>query len=97
MRVLTACLVAINVATFALYGLDKYRAKHGMWRISENILLGLAWLGGGLGAALSMGLFRHKTRKTRFRVSIPLAVLLWVCLLWLLGSGMGRDMLNWFG
>jgi hypothetical protein len=35
-------LIAINVATFFTYGIDKWKAKHGQWRISEATLLGLA-------------------------------------------------------
>jgi uncharacterized membrane protein YsdA (DUF1294 family) len=35
-------LIAINVVTFFLYGIDKMKAKRSKWRIPEAVLLGLA-------------------------------------------------------
>lgn len=69
-------LAFVNVAAFILYGLDKRRAGRGQWRISERNLLAIALLGGGLGAFLGMLLFHHKTRKLRFRVIVPIALVL---------------------
>ena len=68
-------LIFINVAAFALYGIDKHRAKRGAWRIPEKTLLGAAALGGGVGALLGMRAFRHKTRKLKFTLGVP-AILL---------------------
>ncbi len=65
----------INVAAFALYGVDKRRATRGDWRIPERTLLLSAWLMGGVGAALGMRVFRHKTKHWRFRIQAPLAAL----------------------
>ena len=45
-------LVVINVATFFTYGIDKWKAKRSKWRIREAALLGLAVLGGSVGAWL---------------------------------------------
>jgi uncharacterized membrane protein YsdA (DUF1294 family) len=59
-------LLAINLATFTAFGLDKRRAEAGAWRIPEQRLLGLAALGGGAGAAAAQRLFRHKTVKEPF-------------------------------
>ncbi len=70
-------LCFINVFAFVLYGIDKRRARTNQWRISEKNLLGLAWLGGAIGAVCGMYLFRHKTRHVRFRVQVPLALALW--------------------
>ena len=41
------------------------------WRISEKALLGLAVLGGSIGALLGMKVFHHKTRKAKFFVGVP--------------------------
>ena len=68
-------LIFINVAAFVLYGIDKHRAKRGVWRIPEKTLLGAAALGGGVGALLGMRAFRHKTRKLKFTLGVP-AILL---------------------
>lgn len=69
-------LILINLIAFALYGIDKRRAKQGAWRISEYTLLLVALLGGSLGALLGMRYFRHKTRHRKFRYGVPLILLL---------------------
>jgi cold-shock domain protein len=69
--------IAINLLTFLLYGLDKYKAIRREWRIPERALLLMAFVGGAFGALSAMRIFRHKTRKGRFRLMIPLFCLLW--------------------
>lgn len=69
-------LILMNLIAFALYGIDKRRAKQGAWRISEYTLLLVAFLGGSLGALLGMRYFRHKTRHRKFRYGVPLILLL---------------------
>lgn len=59
-------LAAINLAAFLLFGWDKRCAMAGARRIPEKTLLGLAAIGGGLGAVLAQQTFRHKTRKQPF-------------------------------
>ena len=54
-------LIVINIVTFLVYGIDKWKAKQGSWRISEAILLMLAVIGGTIGALLGMQVWRHKT------------------------------------
>ncbi|MBF1268519.1 MAG: DUF1294 domain-containing protein [Oribacterium parvum] len=69
--------IVINLLTFLLYGLDKYKAIRREWRIPERALLLMAFMGGAFGALSAMRIFRHKTRKGRFRLMIPLFCLLW--------------------
>ena len=69
--------ILINLLTFLLYGLDKYKAIRREWRIPERALLLMAFVGGAFGALSAMRIFRHKTRKGRFRLMIPLFCLLW--------------------
>ncbi|WP_456088933.1 DUF1294 domain-containing protein [Oribacterium parvum] len=69
--------IVINLLTFLLYGLDKYKAIRREWRIPERALLLMAFVGGAFGALSAMRIFRHKTRKGRFRLMIPLFCLLW--------------------
>ena len=69
--------IAINLLTFLLYGLDKYKAIRREWRIPERVLLLMAFLGGAFGALSAMRIFRHKTKKGRFKLMIPLFCLLW--------------------
>ena len=54
-------LIVINIVTFLVYGIDKWKAKQGSWRISEATLLILAVIGGSIGALLGMKVWRHKT------------------------------------
>lgn len=71
-------LAGVNVVTFALYGIDKHRAKKGRWRIPERtlLLLLLPLLGGSVGGILGMAAFHHKTRHWYFRVGLPVIFLL---------------------
>lgn len=64
-------LLAVNVLTFIVYGVDKWKARRGRWRVPEATLMGLAALGGSVGAWLAMQLFRHKTQKKKFSYGVP--------------------------
>lgn len=63
---LLAYLACVNLAAFVLFGWDKRCAMAGARRIPERTLLGLAAVGGGLGAVVAQQAFRHKTRKQPF-------------------------------
>ena len=77
-------LIGINLLAFALYGIDKAKAKRHAWRISEKILLGTGLLGGALGALLGMKLFHHKTRHWYFIAINTLALIVYIVLIaWL--------------
>lgn len=77
-------IVAMNVVTFTLMGLDKSYAKRGERRIAERTLLLLAALGGSAGAYLAMKLFRHKTRQTAFAAGLPALVAVNLIIVWFL-------------
>ncbi len=74
-RLLLYYLLAVNLLTFATYGIDKYKARHARWRVREASLLLLAALGGSIGALPGMHLFRHKTQHKKFRYGVPLILL----------------------
>ena len=76
MNIILGYLLAINIASFFLYGIDKYKAKKGRWRISEAILLLMAVIGGSIGAWAGMRLWHHKTMHKKFKYGIPIAVYL---------------------
>ena len=68
-------LIIWNVIVFLTYGIDKLKAIKNGWRISEKALIGMAFLMGGVGAYLGMQTFRHKTKKLKFNILVPLAVI----------------------
>jgi uncharacterized membrane protein YsdA (DUF1294 family) len=70
-----AILLPLNLITFVIYGLDKWKAQHNQWRISERTLLSLAVFGGAAGAWAGMQLFRHKTRHKLFSIGVPVLLL----------------------
>jgi uncharacterized membrane protein YsdA (DUF1294 family) len=80
MKTIILYLIAINVVTFLVYGLDKWKAKRDAWRISESTLLLLAAAGGSVGALLGMQIFRHKTKHVKFTVGVPVILLVQVAL-----------------
>ena len=73
-------LLAVNIATFLLYGIDKYKAKKNQWRISEATLLTMAAIGGSIGAWAGMRLWHHKTMHKKFKYGIPVIMNMQVCL-----------------
>ncbi len=73
--------VLINLITFVAYGLDKYKAKAGSWRIPEKTLLLLTAVGGSMGALLGMKVFHHKTMHKKFYIGVPLILVLQLLLI----------------
>lgn len=63
-----------------MYGIDKYKAKKGKWRISEATLLLMAVIGGSIGAWAGMKMWHHKTMHKKFKYGVPLILLLQVAL-----------------
>ena len=80
MNIILGYLLAINIASFFLYGIDKYKAKKGRWRISEAILLLMAVIGGSIGAWAGMRLWHHKTMHKKSKYGIPFIITLQIAL-----------------
>jgi len=73
-------LILMNAAAFLLMLVDKQKAKKKKWRIPEATLMGVAALGGSVGALAGMYTFRHKTKHTKFTVGIPVILILQIAL-----------------
>lgn len=73
-------LAAINVITFFLYGIDKWKAKRNKWRVSEARLLWFSVVGGSVGALLGMKVWHHKTMHKKFKYGVPLILVAQVTL-----------------
>ena len=78
MGVLILYIVVVNAAAFVIYGVDKRKAIRDKWRIPEATLIGLAVIGGAFGAFIGMRVWHHKTHKWKFRILVPVFLLLWV-------------------
>lgn len=76
--VVLASLIALNMLTFCLFGIDKWKAKHAKWRIPEATLLLLAVIGGSIGAWCGMKAFRHKTKHKKFKYGVPMIIVVQV-------------------
>ena len=74
-------LAVINVVTFFMYGVDKWKAKRSKWRIPEATLLLLAVLGGSIGAWLGMKTWHHKTLHKKFRYGVPIIIIVQIALI----------------
>ena len=60
MRALVIYLTGINLLTFLIFGVDKWKARKGKWRIPEDTLLWLSIVGGSVGALLGMYLLHGR-------------------------------------
>ena len=69
-------LIIINIINFIMFGIDKVKAKKNKWRIPESTLLGLSLIGGSLGGIMAMTSFRHKTKKKKFTIGMPILLLI---------------------
>lgn len=69
-------LLAINALGLLIMHYDKYLAKNNMWRIPEKTLLGIAVIGGSLGCLMGMYTARHKTRKPKFTIGMPVILVI---------------------
>jgi len=90
-------LICINVLTFLVYGIDKWRSTSGRllptgrkkvkqcnWRISEATLLIFAVIGGSIGSLLGMQIWHHKTMHKKFKYGLPLILLAQIALVYLI-------------
>ena len=83
--IIIAALLLVNIVAFAAYGIDKRKAQKNKWRIPESTLLLLAFIGGSLGALLGMRVFHHKTKHWKFKILVPLFLVLHLALaVWLI-------------
>ena len=58
--------IVINITSAIVTVLDKFKAKHGKWRIPEKTLFILSAIGGAVGMYITMHLIHHKTKKMKF-------------------------------
>jgi uncharacterized membrane protein YsdA (DUF1294 family) len=81
-QLLLALLVVLNLASFALFGIDKRRARRGEWRIPERTLLLFGLISGTVGAWAGVYVFRHKSRKPAFVLPLAAASVVDIAVVW---------------
>lgn len=81
LHVVLAYFITVNVLGLVLFGIDKWKAKHDKWRISEATLLSVTAIGGSIGAWVGMKVWHHKTMHKKFKYGIPLVMVLQFSLL----------------
>ena len=85
-QIILVYLIIINAAAFLLMLIDKQKAKRSAWRIPEATLMGVAALGGSIGAIAGMYVFRHKTRHVKFFLGLPAILIIQIALVIWIGS-----------
>ncbi|MBE6572495.1 MAG: DUF1294 domain-containing protein [Ruminococcaceae bacterium] len=80
-----AVLAAINIVAFCLCAYDKSAAMSKKLRVPEKILLAFAIAFGSAGMLVGMYLFRHKTRKPVFFITVPVMLVLHAIVLYKAG------------
>ncbi len=85
--ILVIYLVIINVVTLIAFAKDKIAAIEHKSRSRIITLLGMAFIGGSLGALVAMYAFKHKTKKDYFSVGIPLIILMQIVVVFFLMNG----------
>lgn len=69
-------LLVINLISLFIMKLDKYKAINHQYRVSESMLMMLAIVGGSVGIYLGMYMFKHKTKKIKFYLGVPLIMII---------------------
>ena len=83
-KIILIYLAAVNLVTFVMYGIDKYKAKKSKWRIPEATLLLMAAIGGSIGAWVGMQVWHHKTLHKKFKYGVPAIIVVQIALVvWL--------------
>lgn len=82
MHYLYGWIIIISTVAVWLTAKDKYAACHKRRRVAENSLLAVALLGGSAAMFLTMQIIRHKTKKAKFMLGIPLLFVLQVATIW---------------
>ena len=80
MKIFNYYIIVINIIGFFICFIDKQKALYNKYRIKEKTLFLISLIGGCVGFYLGMILFRHKTKKLKFILLIPLFIVIWVIL-----------------
>lgn len=74
--ILVYYIIFINIVCYIIFGIDKRRAINKEYRIRESTFIILSFMGGSIGILIGMVMFKHKLRKKKFYIGIPLIYIL---------------------
>ena len=86
-KIIIVYLLALNIVTLIAFAVDKIAAIEHRSRIRIVTLLGLAFIGGSIGALIAMYVFHHKTKQDYFSVGVPLIMLMQAVVIFFLMNG----------
>lgn len=72
--VIAVIWLVFNIISFIMFAVDKRKAERKQWRISEAALI-ISSVFGILGGFCGMYLIRHKTKKPKFYIGLPLILI----------------------
>lgn len=75
-KVIAIYFIIINLVGYFIMAVDKRKSIKDKWRIKERTLFAISLVGGALGMMLGMRSFHHKTKKTMFKIGIPILTIL---------------------
>jgi uncharacterized membrane protein YsdA (DUF1294 family) len=75
MKLLILLMGIWNVITFGMMAVDKLKAKKDKRRISEKTLLLSSFFMGAAGIAAGALICHHKTRKLKFKILVPMSII----------------------
>ena len=81
MQILYIYLAFVNIVSFLIFGFDKMQAVKNRYRIPEKTLLIWSAIGGATGSFIGMHVFRHKTRKSKFFITVPILMIIQIILI----------------
>ena len=76
MKWILIAYLAWNVLVFLMFCIDKIKAKAEARRIKESTLIWCSFVFGGIGGFFGSKVFHHKTQKAKFKVLLPIALVL---------------------
>lgn len=74
--ILIGYIIIINIISFFIMLYDKKQAIYHNFRISEKTIFIISLLLGGIGTYVGMYVFRHKTKHLKFKIGIPIVIIL---------------------
>lgn len=76
MYILFIYLLIISFIAVIITIYDKICAIGKHWRVKENTLLLISFLGGSVVMYITMQIIRHKTRHLKFMIGIPIMIII---------------------